>query len=46
MERITITLQYKNEYKKDDVIYIAIKTVVNNVTTMTLTEVTVLEVSD
>lgn len=46
LERITITLQYKNEYKKDDVIYIAIKTVINNVTTITLNEVTILEVSD
>lgn len=46
LEKITVTLQYKNEYKKDDIICIAIKTVTDEITTITLNEVTVSEVSD
>ena len=46
LEKITVTLQYKNEYKKDDIICIAIKTVTDKITTITLNEVTVSEVSD
>ena len=44
LEKITVTLQYKNEYKKDDIICIAIKTVTDEITTITLNEVTVSEV--
>ena len=46
LEKITVTLKYKNEYKKDDIICIAIKTVTDEITTITLNEVTVSEVSD
>ena len=46
LEKITVTLKYKNEYKKDDIICIAIKTVTDKITTITLNEVTVSEVSD
>ena len=46
LEKITVTLQYKNEYKKDDIICIAIKTVTDEITTITLNEVTVSEVSN
>ena len=46
LEKITVTLQYKNEYKKDDIIYVAVKTITDEITTITLNEVTVLEVSD
>ena len=46
LEKITVTLKYKNEYKKDDIICIAIKTVTDEITTITLNELTVSEVSD
>lgn len=45
-EQITITLQYTNQYKVDDVLYIYTKSIVNNSITMVQHEVSLISVDE